>query len=400
MTRRVWPLLATLLVLAVAPANAQSKPLTPKEAGSILATHPTGDAARDFAARIRATYPAEMLRTGIGRPRIQETLVLWALESPNGVPRVQHVGNIRSWGMERIEGTDLYVAVEHLPNFAVVAYQYDVNGRRFGGEALQLEYYPPHPDSIARPEVPKGKVTQMPRFHSRIFPGTSRDWWLYVPAQYNPEKPAAVMVFQDGQGYLYATTMMDNLIAQGDMPVTVGIFINPGSFENGGSNRSFEYDTLSDQYARFLRDEILPEVGKTVKLTDDPERRAVVGISSGGICAWTVAWEMPDLFRKVITHVGSFVDIAAGKTLKEGGHNYPYLIRKTPNKPIRIWMQDGSNDLDNEHGSWPLANQTMATALRWKGYDYTFLFGQGFHSMSQGQATFPDALRWIWRDVR
>ena len=394
MFRRMWPLLATLLSLAAVPVLAQAKPLSPKEAQAILATHPTGDAAKEFAERIRATYSADMLHTGLGRPRVQDTLVLWAVESPNGPAVVQHLGNIRHWDMQRIEGTDLYVAAEYLPNFALTAYQYEAGGKRFGGDTIQLEYYPPHPDSFPKAGVPQGKLTKMPQWHSQIYPNTTRDWWVYVPAQYTPDKPAALMVYQDGGGYLYATTMMDNLIAAGDMPVTVAVFINPSQ------NRSFEYDTLSDQYARFIRDEIIPEVRKMAKISDDPERRCAVGASSGGICAWTMAWEMPDQFRKVISHVGSFTDIASGPTLKEGGHNYPYLIRKTPNKPIRMWMQDGSNDLDNEHGSWPLANQAMASSLRWKGYDYYFLFGQGFHSGAQGRATLPDALRWIWRDVR
>ncbi len=153
------------------------------------------------------------------------------------------------------------------------------------------------------------------------------------------------------------------------MPVTVAVFINPGSGrgEDGRGQRSVEYDTLSDRYARFLLEEILPEVEKTVKLRHDPESRAIAGISSGGICAWTVAWERPDEFRKVLSWVGSFTNIASGKTRREGGHNYEALIRKTPRKPIRVFLQDGSNDLDNANGNWPLANQQMAKALAVRG---------------------------------
>jgi len=157
--------------------------------------------------------------------------------------------------------------------------------------------------------------------------------------------------------------VFDNLIAEGDMPVTIGGFINPGQ------NRSFEYDTLSDQYVRYLRQEILPEVKKVANFSDDPDRHAISGISSGGICAFTAAWEAPDLFHKVLSHVGSFTDIASGPNLKQGGHNYPPLIRKTmPPKPLRVYLQDGSHDLDNEHGNWPLANQEMAAALNYAGY--------------------------------
>src|SRR6266849_2365060 len=145
-------------------------------------------------------------------------------------------------------------------------------------------------------------------------------------------------------------------------------------------------------------EEILPEVEKSVKLRHDPESRAIAGISSGGICAWTVAWERPNEFSKVLSWVGSFTDIASGKTLKEGGHNYPALIRKTPKKPIRVFLQDGANDLDNEHGNWPLANQEMAAALKFSGWDYQFVFGDGKHSAKHGGSIFPETVKWLWRD--
>src|SRR5438552_406669 len=156
----------------------------------------------------------------------------------------------------------------------------------------------------------------------------------------------------------------------------------------------------SDQYARFILEEILPEAEKTVKLRHDAESRAIAGISSGGICAFTAAWERPNEFSKVLSWVGSFTNIASGKTLREGGHNYPALIRKTPKKPIRVFLQDGANDLDNQHGNWPLANQEMAKALQFAGYDYKFVFGRGFHSNRHGRALLPDSLRWLWRDWR
>jgi len=168
--------------------------------------------------------------------------------------------------------------------------------------------------------------------------------------------------------------------------VTVGVFINPGQ----PNNRSFEYDTLSDQYARFLLEEILPEVGKKHKLTDDPECRAICGISSGGICAFTVAWQRPDAFRKVLSHVGSFANI-------RGGHVYPSLIRSTPKKPIRVFLQDGDKDLDNAWGNWWLANLEMEAALKFKHYDTKFVGGTGGHSGKHGGAILPDSLRWLWR---
>lgn len=252
-------------------------------------------------------------------------------------------------------------------------------------------------------DVPQGKVTEHEWSTSKVFPGTTRKYWLYVPSQYDGSKPACVMVFQDGFQYVMeqgarVPIVFDNLIQKKEMPVTVGVFINPGVFDGstdrkkGESNRSFEYDSLTDQYAQFLIEEIIPEVGKTTKLTDDPDRRAICGISSGGICAFTAAWQRPDFFRKVLSHVGSFTNI-------RGGHVYPSLIRKTPKKPIRVFLQDGSGDLDNEHGNWPLANQEMAAALKFAKYDYRFEYGDGGHNLKHGTALMPESLRWLWRGV-
>jgi enterochelin esterase-like enzyme len=254
------------------------------------------------------------------------------------------------------------------------------------------------PDSMPQESVPKGELIQMPAFtNSTVFPGTHRDWWIYVPARYDAAKPASLMVFQDGwtyansNGQYRVSIVFDNLIARKEMPVTIGVFINPGVFpaEQQGKeprrNRSVEYDSLGDAYARFLL------VTNRYNITRDPEGRAIGGASSGAICAWTVAWERPGQFRKVLSHIGSYVNI-------RGGHVYPAMIRKTDKKPIRIFLQDGSNDLDNAHGNWPLANQQMAAALKFKGYDYEFVFGQGAHNGRHGGAILPESLRWLWRD--
>jgi enterochelin esterase family protein len=263
--------------------------------------------------------------------------------------------------------------------------------------------YPLGPDSERQEGVPKGTVTKW-SWKSNVFAKTERDCWTYVPAQYDKDKPAAVMVFQDGGGYqnekgsYRVPVVFDNLIYKKKMPVTIAIFVNPGTFppekegEKGKSNRSFEYDTLSDQYSRFIVDEILPEVGKSYNLSKDPKDRAIGGASSGGICAFTVAWERPDQFGKVLSHVGSFTNI-------RGGHNYEALIRKTkPSKPIKVFLQDGSNDLDNEFGNWPLANQQMAAALRFAKYDYKFVYGEGKHSGVHGGAILPESMEWLWSD--
>lgn len=266
------------------------------------------------------------------------------------------------------------------------------------------------PDSEEKPGVPKGKLEKFTWSTSQIFPGTNREVTVYVPANYDaaiPARPAAVFVCQDGVLYK-APTVFDNLIAKKEMPVTIGIFIQPGAFPlkpgekprtrpDGRpaprANRSKEYDTLSDDYARFLLEEILPEVGKKYNLTKDPEGRCIAGSSSGGICAFTVCWQRPDAFRKCFTTVGSFTNI-------RGGNQYPDLVRNTPKKPIRMFQQDGANDIVNQFGSWPEANKAMAQALDEKGYDHKFVFGEGIHSSNHGTQLFPEAMRWIWRDYR
>ena len=260
------------------------------------------------------------------------------------------------------------------------------------------------PDSQPQNGVPVGKVTQYTWDKSEVYAGTTRDYWVYVPHQYKADgPPACVMVFQDGNNYqrpngqFRAPIVFDNLIHKGEMPVTIGIFIDPGTFINtekpqwARSNRSFEYDTLSDQYVKFVEQEILAEVGKNLKLRKDAAGCAICGISSGGICAFTAAWERPDLFSKVISHVGSFTNI-------RGGDAYPGIIRKTERKPIKIFLQDGLNDLNNLHGNWPLSNLSMASALKFMEYDYKLIIGDGSHNGKQGGASLPNALRWIWKD--
>jgi len=275
----------------------------------------------------------------------------------------------------------------------------------FASAAIAADDYQLGPDSLPQEGVPKGTVEQGKFLSKSVYPGTERDYWIYVPAQYDKAKPACLMVFNDGGGYVSdkghsrVPTVFDNLIHKGEMPVTIGVFLNPGvipAVKPGGEsrkNRSFEYDSLGDQYARFLIEEVLPFVKEKYNISDDPEHRAICGISSGGICAFTVAWERPDQFRKVVSYVGSFTNI-------RGGHVYPALIRKAEKRPIRVFLQDGANDLNNLHGNWPLANQQMASSLEFAKYDFKFEYGDGGHNGKHGGAILPDALRWLWRDVK
>ena len=260
------------------------------------------------------------------------------------------------------------------------------------------------PDSQRQADVPRGEVTQH-KWTSQLYPGVEHDYWIYVPKQYDGQKPACLMVYQDGGSYVKddgqfrATVVMDNLIHKGEMPVTIGVFVNPGNVPTtvpGGqrrSIRSLQYDGLGDLYVRFLLEELLPEVGKTYKISANPECRGTCGISSGGIAAWTIAWERPDSFRRVLSHVGSFTNI-------RGGYSYAALVRKYPKKPIRLFMQEGSGDLDNLFGNWPLANQDLAASLKSAGYDYRFEFGDGGHNGKHGGSLMPESLRWLWRDWR
>jgi len=272
----------------------------------------------------------------------------------------------------------------------------------FGGSAMAIDDYVLGPDSQRKEGVPQGKIQKF--IHkSEVFPGTEREVLVYIPAQYDGTTAIASMVFQDGSSYagekgqFRTTIVFDNLIHEKKIPVMAGIFINPGLVkakkegEKDRSNRSFEYDTRSAQYVTFLEKEIFPEVQKRVNLKTDAASRGICGISSGGICAFTAAWERPDMFSKVLSHIGSFTNI-------RGGDAYPGILRKTPKKPIRIFMQEGSNDLDNEHGNWPLANRSMDAALRFKKYDTRYVEGDGPHSGKHGGAILPDSLIWLWRE--
>lgn len=341
---------------------------------------------------IRTWFGADLAKaTGV---RTRETDVLWAVEA-DAEPSV--ISDDGTWRLDlkKVAGR-LYAGVTHFDSGDGFPFHYESDGKKLGGGFLEV--YETDPDTLPQSGNPKGTLETMPEWRSKVFDGTKRGWAIYKPFGLKADEEAAVMVFQDGQWMKnYVPVVFDNLIAKGDIPKIVGIFIEPGVFADGKSNRSFEYDTLSDQYSRFLLEEILPEVEKTQRLRHDPMGRAISGLSSGGICSFTVAWQRPDQFGRVLSAIGSFTNIANGPTKQAGGHNYPALIRLTDKKPIRVFLQDGSNDLDNQFGNWPLANQQMAKALAFKGYDYRFEFGKGNHSDKHLRAILPDALRWVWK---
>jgi enterochelin esterase family protein len=288
--------------------------------------------------------------------------------------------------------------------------------------------YPLTPDSLPQDGVPKGRLEGPFEFRSQVIANTVRRYWIYVPAQYTGETPANVLVFQDGArainptGALRVPQVIENLVFRKEIPVTIGIFITPGQRGDvfpadigtgNPNNRAQEYDAVDDTYARFLIDELLPEVGKKYRLTTDPARRAIGGTSSGAICAFTVAWHRPDAFRNVISGIGSYVSIGyraatADQPAKSGGEIYPTWIRRMPIKPLRVFLQDGSNDLDNNWGHWFLANQQMLKAFEFANrtadtrkdpgprYDVRHEWGDGAHSDAHLGALLPDVLRWMF----
>ena len=303
-------------------------------------------------------------------------------------------------------------------------FHYVVDGKNFGG-ALDLPAFGPL--SYQQPGAPSGTVSNRITFVSKVYPGMVSSYQVYVPAEYDPKVPAALMVFQDGDGYLDregmrpALTVIDNLIAMKKIPVMIGVFVNPGDIsaapqspdyafvqryikENGGNLagalRSEEYDTVTDRYNRYMYDEVLTQVEKKYNIRKDAYSRATTGISSGGICAFNMAWFRPNEFSRVISWVGSFGAHQWKEVpgVLDGGQDYPEKILREPHRNIRVWLADGSNDLEQRDGSWPLDNIRMANALKMAGYDFHFSFGIGAHSPAYGSTQFPEEMIWLWRD--
>jgi enterochelin esterase family protein len=277
-------------------------------------------------------------------------------------------------------------------------------------------YYKLGPDSLPQDGVPHGEVRGPFTLPSEAYPGTQHTYWVYVPAQYDPKAPASLMVLNDGQAFKYmdgdvrAPNVFDNLIYRREIPVMIGVFINPGrrpdqpeptpsNWGDRDTNRPAEYNSLDDKYARVVVDELLPALKKDYNIASDPDRRGIGGASSGAIAAFTVAWERPDEFRKVLSIVGSFTNL-------RGGHAYTDIVRRSEKKPLRVYLQDGRNDNRgvgregkyDETRDWFFQNVRLMRALAEKGYDLNYTWGIGRHGQKQGGAIFPDMLRWLWRD--
>jgi len=328
--------------------------------------------------------------------------------------------------MQQLAGSDLWYSAAHIePVGRLHSFYYLVNGAKFGGK-LDLPAFGPL--SYLQPGVPSGTLSDKIVHTSKIYDGMKSEYWIYVPAQYDPKTPAAVMVFQDGGGYTVrdgnnpTLNVLDNLIAQKKIPVMIAVFINPGDITDSpgtptynfvkaysdkwhrtlkDSMRSTLYDTVSDRYVRFLRDEILSDVQARYNLRKDAYSWAITGLSSGGICSFNAAWQMPDRFSRVISWIGSYASIQWKEDpgVPDGGQDYPEKVLRESRRNLRVWLQDGYEDQENDrYGSWPLANIRVANALKLKNYDFHFSFGKGTHNSAQGAAEFPEEMIWLWRD--
>jgi len=328
--------------------------------------------------------------------------------------------------MQHLQGSDLWYSPARIEQVGRLhSFHYLINGAKFGGR-LDLPAFGPL--SYLQPGVPSGTLSPKIIHTSKIYDGMKSEYWIYLPAQYDPKTPAALMIFQDGGGYIDRNgnnptlNVIDNLIAQKKIPVMICVFINPGDISDSpgtptysfvksysdkwhrtlkDSMRSTLYDTVSDRYARFLRDEVLAEVAAKYNLRKDAYSHAITGLSSGGICSFNAAWQMPDQFNRVISWIGSFTSIQwkEDPNVPDGGQDYPEKVLRESRRNLRAWLQDGSQDQENDrYGSWPLANLRLANALKLKDYDFHLSFGKGTHNSGQGAAEFPEEMIWLWRD--
>ncbi len=329
----------------------------------------------------------------------------WVGRGPDFIFAVKHDGALsisvdEAPAVKMTKAGALWIHKATLKTGTIHRFSYVVDGQPFGGKNDVPAFTPDHYEQAG---VARGKLSEKLVHTSKIYEGMLSDYWTYVPAQYDAARPAAVMVWQDGAGYTAREggsrlqIVIDNLTQQKKIPVAVHIFIQPGSIGEKRM-RSIEYDTVNDTYARFLMNEILPAVAKSYNLRTDAYSRAIAGNSSGGICAFNVAWFMPNEFSRVLSRIGSFTSIQWKPGELDGGNVYPFKIRKEPKRNIRVWLQDGSEDLENNHGSWPYQNLQMANSLKMRENDFKLSFGIGTHNGGHGNAEAPAALAWLWRD--
>ncbi len=347
------------------------------------------------ASEILKSAPADALKSGTFAGGLGGHLVFAIATSEKPTLFVDDepsAGAVKQAGAVYYVETDLAVGRTH-------SFYWMAGSARFGGRT-DVAAWPP--DAYEQPGVPQGVLSAKRVHSSSIYPNMKSDYWVYAAAGVDAAVAAPVMIWQDGEvnvernGASHTLNTIDNLTKQGKIPPIVHVFISPG-LVGQTHMRSIEYDTVNDTYPRFLRDEVLAEVAKSYKLRPDAYSRAIIGESSGGICAFNAAWQLPDQFSRVVSRIGSFAAIQWKPNLQDGGQSYPNKVRKEAKRNIRVWLQDGSQDLENEFGSWPLQNIQMANSLKRQGYDFYFSFGNGTHTRLGGQVEAPAELEWIWR---
>ena len=304
--------------------------------------------------------------------------------------------------MVQVDGSNLWIRLQKMRVGVTHSYAFFADGKPIGTRSDVAGY---NPDSYPKPGVPQGKLSEKHSITSKVFDGMKADYWYYASPGVDPNVPSAVMIWQDGQGLIAGDlsklrlfTVTENLVSQKLIPPMVHVLIAPGFAPDGKAMRSIEYDTVSDRYNRFLLEEVLPEVEKSYKLRQDGYSRGIAGESSGGICSLNSAWFNPDKFARVHSTIGSYTSIQwHPEEHLDGGNLYPYMVRKQPKRNIRIWMSDGTDDMENMHGSWPLQNIQLATSLKMREYDFHFRFGLATHDSAQAAIDLPESLSWLWR---
>ncbi len=401
---RAFLFLPILFITGVCQAQNQSS-ATVRQIADALNGTVSGVEQEELHEKVLRLFGLKNLTQGRAGAKIDGKTAVWAVIDSHPARVVRQDGSLIG-EMTALGGDGLQVLAADLPNFSEFGYRIESEGMARLAGTVRVEHYEYTADSFPQKEVPQGRLEKFEWNSSKVFPDTVRDVTVYLPADFKPGEETCLMVWQDGsrhvdpQGSMRASVVFDNLIHKKEMPRTVGVFIDPGRKAgqqpgDKAANRSFEYDSLGDAYMRFLIEEMLPEVERRyqTKFRPQPEARAIAGGSSGGICSFTAAWERPDKFHKVLCWVGTFVDI-------RGGHHYPYLVRLTERKPIRVYLLDGENDLDNKFGNWPLANKMMEASLKYMNYDFRIDWTRCFHGSKGMAPQLPDALRWLWRDVR